>query len=53
MNDQRTETHPAPRPSPAIEVEGLAKAFEHGRIPALRGADLTVDRGEFIAIMGP
>jgi putative ABC transport system ATP-binding protein len=36
-----------------IEVHGLAKAFEDGRIQALRGADLRVRRGEFIAIVGP
>lgn len=38
---------------PIIEVQGLAKTFERGRIPALNGADLEVDPGEFVAIMGP
>ncbi|MCC6790634.1 MAG: ABC transporter ATP-binding protein [Thermomicrobiales bacterium] len=38
---------------PAIVVRNLVKTYEHGRIPALTGADLTVQRGEFIAIMGP
>ncbi len=38
---------------PAIVVRGLHKSYEHGRIPALNGVDLTVVRGEFVAIMGP
>ena len=39
--------------APAIEVVGLTKAFENGRIQALTGADLTVRRGEWVAIVGP
>ena len=35
-----------------IEVAGLVKAFEKARIPALNGADLHVDRGEFVALVG-
>lgn len=38
---------------PAIRVRNLARAFDDGRIPALRGADLDVEPGEFVAIMGP
>ena len=37
----------------AIDVHGLTKAFEKARIVALDGADLTVMRGEFVAIIGP
>ena len=37
----------------AIVTRDLHKSFEHGRIPALNGVDLTVERGEFVAIMGP
>jgi putative ABC transport system ATP-binding protein len=37
-----------------IELEGVTKTYRMGRIevPALRGIDLRVERGEFIAIMG-
>jgi putative ABC transport system ATP-binding protein len=36
-----------------IEVSGVYKAFENGRIRALNGADLRVKSGEFVAVMGP
>ena len=41
--------------SSALEVAGLRKTFEAEQAPirALRGADLTVQEGEFVAIMGP
>ena len=37
---------------PIIEVRGVVKKFEKGLIPALNGAELTVQRNEFIAIVG-
>jgi len=42
----------------ALQVEGLRKTFEvtdDEQIPvrALRGVDMTVSRGEFVAVMGP
>ena len=38
-----------------IEARGIEKTYDTGkvRVPALRGVDLTVHRGEMIAIMGP
>lgn len=39
--------------APLVEVRGLVKWFEDGRIKALDGVDLTIDRGEFVAIVGP
>ena len=38
---------------PLIRARGLEKAFEEGRIVALRGMDLEVAEGEFVAIVGP
>ena len=40
---------------PAIEVRQVYRTFDSDTAPvrALRGADLTVDLGEFVAIMGP
>ncbi|MDR2545618.1 MAG: ABC transporter ATP-binding protein [Methanobrevibacter sp.] len=36
-----------------IEVENLTKSYEKGKFKALNGVNLTVEEGEFIAIMGP
>lgn len=40
---------------PLISAEGLEKHYRLGRVdvPALRGVDVTVERGEYVAIMGP
>jgi putative ABC transport system ATP-binding protein len=41
--------------SPLISTEGVIKIYDLGefKIHALRGIDLSIDRGEFVAIMGP
>jgi len=41
---------------PFIEIRGLEHAYRldgGGRIAALRGIDLTIERGEFVAVVGP
>ena len=40
---------------PIIEVQGLVKTYDSGTIlvHALRGVDLTIERGSMVAIMGP
>ncbi|HZB89139.1 MAG TPA: ABC transporter ATP-binding protein [Terracidiphilus sp.] len=39
-------------PEPILEVRGLRRSYENGRIQALRGVDLTIAAGEFVAISG-
>ena len=41
--------------APVIRVAGLSKSYETaaGLFPALRGVDLSIDVGEYLAIMGP
>lgn len=40
---------------PLIQMEGITKVFGTGpaAFKALKGVDLTIDRGQFVAIMGP
>src|SRR5262245_3341981 len=47
--------NPSDPPAPAVEVRGLTKTFGAGaaRVEALRGVDLRVRPGEFVAVMGP
>lgn len=41
--------------SPPIEIKGITKSYKLGKVdtPVLRGIDLTIHVGEFVAIMGP
>src|SRR5215813_12994204 len=41
--------------SPIIQTHGLGKEFVRGqfRIEALRSIDMTIEKGEFVALMGP
>jgi putative ABC transport system ATP-binding protein len=36
-----------------IDIKGLKKSYDNGKIKALNGMDLKVKKGEFISIMGP
>jgi putative ABC transport system ATP-binding protein len=48
-------TSPAADGVPALELRGVRKTYEAETAPvrALRGVDLTVGSGEFVALMGP
>jgi putative ABC transport system ATP-binding protein len=52
---QRPQAPESHLDSPAIEVRDLEMTYGKGttRVLALRGANLTIPRGEFVAIMGP
>jgi len=39
--------------SPLLEARNLRKSYDQGRIEALRGVDLSIKAGEFLAISGP
>lgn len=39
--------------SSTLEVRGLYKSYDEGRIEALRGVDLSIAAGEYMAISGP
>jgi ABC-type nitrate/sulfonate/bicarbonate transport system ATPase subunit len=36
-----------------VDMREVVKTFERGRLRALDGANLTVRKGEFVAVMGP
>ena len=36
-----------------IEIHGLKKSYDKGKVKALNGIDLMIKKGEFISIMGP
>lgn len=46
---------PRPASAPLIELRGVTKVYGHGAaaVHALAGVDLTIEEGDFVAIMGP
>jgi len=46
---------PAPQPTPVIEARRVRKAYRLGDnvVWALKGIDITIEPGEFVAVMGP
>ena len=46
---------PAERPAPILIATGVTKVYRTNalEVPALRGIDLTIERGQFLAVMGP
>jgi putative ABC transport system ATP-binding protein len=50
-----TSANSTPTPPPALSVTGVRKTFaaELAPVRALRGADLEVSKGEFVALTGP
>jgi putative ABC transport system ATP-binding protein len=39
--------------NPILEARGLVKSYDEGRVEALRGVDVKIDAGEYVAISGP
>lgn len=53
-NDKISQTEPAQPASPLIQIEEMTKVYQMGamQVHALRGVTLTIDQGEYVAIMG-
>jgi putative ABC transport system ATP-binding protein len=45
-------TDPQTTPGPQLEVRQLRKSYDEGRIEALRGVDLSIAAGDYLAISG-
>ncbi|MGH3930861.1 MAG: ATP-binding cassette domain-containing protein, partial [Pseudonocardiaceae bacterium] len=37
----------------AVEVRGLHKTYDRGRVRAINGVDLATDEGEYLILLGP
>ena len=51
----RPEKSPLPTGRAIIEMAGIRKVYDTGKVKveALKGVDLTIEKGEFVAIVGP
>lgn len=51
----RSEKKPLPEGRAIIEMAGIRKVYDTGKVKveALKGVDLTIEKGEFVAIVGP
>ncbi len=49
----KSDTEKVADRAPVYEAVGLKKEYDDGRVPALRGIDLTINAGEFVSIIGP
>jgi putative ABC transport system ATP-binding protein len=54
VQTERPQGQPAPV-EPIVEARGVVKTYDTGtvKVHALRGVDLTLERGEMVAVMGP
>lgn len=53
MNAISSEARPAAAAACVFEAAGLRKDYDDGQVHALRGVDLQIAEGEFVAIVGP
>jgi putative ABC transport system ATP-binding protein len=55
VDPRGVDSHAAPAAAPLIRLRGVTKTYGRGQaaLQALRGVDLDIDSGDFVAIMGP